>query len=260
MKNKPVSLHYKKYSSANSDEYLIILHGLFGMLDNWHNMAKKISQYINVVTVDARNHGKSPHTNEFNYDLVADDLVQLLDDLGLSSAVFLGHSMGGKAVMKLADKYPDRVEKLIVVDIAPKEYKGSHEVYFNALKNIDFSRIRNRKEANLALEKSIKNDSVRLFLLKNLEKRKEGYGIKFNLESLEKNYSEIKGSIGFSWLITVPSLFVYGEKSDYIQEADKVAIEETFTDVEFESIPKAGHWVHADNPDYLMDVLLGFLS
>lgn len=255
-----VKLFHKVYPNPNSTDYLIILHGLFGMLDNWHNMANMISQYVNVVTVDQRNHGQSPHTNTMNFESMAEDLRLLLDDLNISSAIVLGHSMGGKAAMVFADIYPSRVTKLIIVDIAPKKYQAGHQLYFNAFKTIDFSKFNRRQEADEALAKLESNIGIRQFLLKNLDRSEQGYKLKFNLAAIEEFYPDMIKELKFQWLITIPTLFVYGGNSGYISEDDKLDILESFPNAEFIKIPDAGHWVHAEQPLPFFEAVRHFIA
>jgi esterase len=255
-----MKLFHKIYSNSKSNDYLIILHGLFGMLDNWHHMARKLSEHINVVSVDQRNHGQSPHSKKMSFELMADDLAELNEDLAIEKAIVLGHSMGGKTAMKFADLHPDKMKKLIVVDIAPKQYKSGHQAYFNAFNTINFSQFNTRKEADTALAQIEPIPAIRQFLLKNLEKAEPGYALKFNLHTIEAFYPAMIDELTFQWLISVPTLFLYGERSGYITENDKLSIEETFTDVEFVGIPDAGHWVHAEQPDAFYEVVSNFLQ
>ena len=262
--NRPLSiqmkLFHKTYLNPKSTEHLFILHGLFGMLDNWHNMAKKLSAHFNVITVDQRNHGKSPHSDEMSFELMAEDLAELIADLGIEKAHVLGHSMGGKTAMKFADIHPDKLEKLIIVDIAPKKYQPGHTAYFDAFNTINFSLFETRKEADTALAEIESNIGVRQFLLKNLDKADVGYQLKFNLKPIEAFYPKMIDAMGLQWIISVPTLFIYGEKSGYITENDMLTIEETFTESRFVMIPDAGHWVHAEQPNAFYNVVLDFLA
>lgn len=256
-----MKLFHKVYpcKEEESAPHLFILHGLFGMLDNWHNMAKKLSEHFNVVTVDQRNHGQSPHSDEMSFELMAKDLAELMDHLEVDNAHILGHSMGGKTVMKFADLYPDRLDKLIVVDIAPKKYKPGHTTYFNAFNTLDFSTYERRKEADAALAQVESNIGIRQFLLKNLDKKEVGYGLKFNLKPIENFYPTMIDSMSFQWIITNETLFLYGEKSDYVTENDQLDLSETFTRATFVGIPDAGHWVHAEQPAAFYSAVVEFL-
>jgi pimeloyl-ACP methyl ester carboxylesterase len=257
--SRKMKLFHKIYSNDSSTEYLFILHGLFGMLDNWHNMARKLSEHMNVITVDQRNHGKSPHSDEMSFELMAEDLALLMKELNIEKANVLGHSMGGKTVMKFADLHPDKLEKLIIVDIAPKKYKPGHLTYFAAFNSIDFSKCETRKDADAEFSKIESNLGVRQFLLKNLEKAEVGYELKFNLKSIEEFYPKMIDAMSFQWLINAPTLFLSGSKSGYVTEDDKLTIEETFTDVEFVEIADAGHWVHAEKPIPFYEAVFAFL-
>ena len=194
-----MKLFHKIYPSTKGDTapHLFILHGLFGMLDNWHNMARKLSVHFNVVTVDQRNHGQSPHSLEMSFELMANDLATLMENLGVAKAHVLGHSMGGKTVMKFADLHPDKLDKLIVVDIAPKKYKSAHTAYFQAFNTIDFSTCETRKDADDKLAEVESNVGIRQFLLKNLDKSDVGYKLKLNLKSIEAFYPSIQICIYF---------------------------------------------------------------
>lgn len=255
-----VPLFHKHYPHPNSDRYLIVLHGLFGMLDNWHHMAGKLSQHLQVFTVDQRNHGHSPHVDEMSYSSMAEDLDQLMDHLSIDKAVILGHSMGGKTAMVFADLYPHRVERLIVVDIAPRAYSGGHERYFEAFTSLDLSAYQRRNEVDEAFAVLEPDPSIRQFLLKNLVRAQEGFRFKFNLPPIQAFYPDMIAALEFHWLIPMPSLFLYGQRSGYLKEEDKDEIAKTFTDVEFVGIPDAGHWVHAEQPDAFYRALCTFLS
>ncbi len=222
-------------------------------------MARKLSAHFNVVTVDQRNHGQSPHSDAMSFELMAQDLADLMDHIGVEKATILGHSMGGKTAMKFADLHPDKIEKLIVVDIAPKKYKPGHTAYFNAFNTIDFSKCETRKEADSALATIESNIGIRQFLLKNLDKADVGYHLKFNLKPIEAFYPKMIDVMEFQWIISVPTLFIYGEKSGYITENDMLTIEETFTNSEFINIKNAGHWVHAEQPKAFEKAVLEFL-
>lgn len=255
-----VELFYKVYPNKESDQHIVILHGLFGMLDNWHNMARKLSADFNVILVDQRNHGKSPHTADMSYELMAADLALLLDQLHLEKIILVGHSMGGKTAMKFADLHPGYLERLVIVDIGPKAYKPGHTKYFEAFNAIDFSAYDSRKEVDAAFQKFESNSAIRQFLLKNLEKSDTGYKTKFNIQAIEQFYPELIGSIEFQWIINVPTLFLYGSRSNYVVEDDFVAIESVFTDVAFVAIEGAGHWVHAEKPTEFYNALRDFVA
>ncbi|MCB9260928.1 MAG: alpha/beta fold hydrolase [Flavobacteriales bacterium] len=230
------------------------------MLDNWHNIAKKLSEKFTVYAVDVRNHGSSPHSNEMSYNLVANDLQEFMDDHNIQKAHFIGHSMGGKAVMKMADLHPAAIDKMILVDIAPKRYKPGHNELFDAMFGLDLENIETRTEADQKLSESIKDAGIRLFLLKNIERKKEGgFQWKMNLHALYHNYDSIIGEVQLAWPFSNPCLFIRGEKSNYILPSDESKILEKFPNAQFETVENAGHWVHADNSERFLKLVLKFL-
>ncbi|MEQ8908346.1 MAG: alpha/beta fold hydrolase [Vicingaceae bacterium] len=253
-----VALNYKKLGEG---EPLIILHGLFGSLDNWMTLAKKWAEKYEVWLVDQRNHGKSPHTDQHSYSLMAEDLLQFLKEHNIEKANVLGHSMGGKTAMEFAMQHPDKVDKLIVVDIAPVSYEVHHWRIINALESVDLKAITSRKEAEQQLAKKIEEQGVRLFLLKNLDRLGEGeYQWKFNLHLLKEEIVPIS-----EWAISEgefvkKTLFIKGENSNYILAEYGAAIAKKFPNYQVEEIEKAGHWVHAEAPKAFFEIVNQFLE
>ncbi len=242
-----MQLFYKQY--GNTGEPIFILHGIFGMLDNWHNIAKKLSEQYTVYTIDARNHGQSPHNDESGYQAMAEDVIELANHLHIDQFILLGHSMGGKTALWVANQFPERIKKLIVVDIAPKRYKQGHGAYFKAFEEINWSAFTTRKEIDEALMAYESDMGVRLFLAKNIERNEAGsFSIKSNIPALKKAYDEIIGELHFTSVYEGETLFVLGEKSHYLKEEDKPYILKYFPKAQFVTIANAGHWVHADNP------------
>lgn len=230
------------------------------MLDNWHNIARQLSENFTVYTLDARNHGQSPHCDVMGYESMAADVLELADDLGIDQFVLMGHSMGGKTALWAAHQYPERVSKLIAVDIAPKTYKPGHLQYFKALREIDWQKLNTRKEIDDALMAYESNAGVRLFLAKNIERNENGgFSVKCNIDALESAYPEIIGELDFKHEYNGPTLFILGAKSHYLTESDKPNIEAYFTHVQYKAVANAGHWVHADNPIGFMEALVPFL-
>lgn len=252
-------LFYKQYGQQGPA--IFILHGIFGMLDNWHNIARTLSEHYTVYTIDARNHGQSPHSDEMSYELMAQDVIQLADDLHLPEFILMGHSMGGKTAMVTAQLYPDRVEELIVVDIAPKAYKPGHHAYFRAFEEIPFHTFTSRREIDEALMAYEENAGVRLFLAKNIERSDAGnFSVKSNIPAIRKAYEEIIGALQFHHVYQGRTCFISGENSRYLTEEDKPYILQHFPAATFEIVPNAGHWVHADNTVGFLRVLEHFLS
>jgi len=252
-------LNYKEYGEG---EPVVILHGLLGMLDNWHSFAKKLAEDYWVITVDQRNHGKSFHSNDFDYKLLSEDLNQFLDEMHIPQCHLMGHSMGGKTVMSYLVEYGDKVEKAIVVDIAPQSFGGGHEVIFNALLDLDIENIKTRKEAEAFLKSRLGQMSTVYFLLKNLARHKEGKGFRWkaNVQALRNSYDLIKGNIESEWPIDNDVLFVKGALSDYINEKEFDMVKDIFPNAHLNIIQDAGHWVHADQPEVLLEEVLNFLK
>jgi esterase len=247
------------YRISGSGKPLVILHGLFGYSDNWQTHAKRLSSYFQVILVDQRNHGHSDWSDDFSYDLMAQDLKELLDDEKLDKILLLGHSMGGKTSIRFAQLYPEMVEKLIVVDIGVKQYPSHHDTILDGLKAVTQTSLTSRAEAESAMSQHIDSIGVRQFLLKNLYwKEKEKLGWRMNIPVLEKSMPIILGKLPED-MISISTLFVRGGMSDYIRDEDLEDLEEQFIDMELKTIDGAGHWVHAERPDEFMDLVLNFL-
>jgi pimeloyl-ACP methyl ester carboxylesterase len=256
-------LHYKALGEPQKPA-LLILHGLFGMLNNWQTLGRWFSQFFRVYLVDLRNHGKSFHSLAFDYYVMAEDIVTFMDDLHLETAYVIGHSMGGKTAMQVAVEQPDRIAKLVVVDIAPKDYPRGHDAIFEAFFSIDLRTIKNRKMADILLQQQIPDFAVRQFLLKNLRRTKQGgYHWKANLEAIFYAYDDIlANSLSPHDEYPYASLFVKGGNSDrYIQLAtDMPHITQYFPKAQVKIVPNAGHWVHAEQPQIFYTMVLKFLQ
>ncbi|MEC3966811.1 alpha/beta fold hydrolase [Flagellimonas halotolerans] len=240
----------------------IILHGFLGMSDNWKTLGSQYSENgLEVHLIDQRNHGKSFHSEAFNYDLLSDDVINYMDHHNLESAYLMGHSMGGKTAMQLATSHPERVTKLIVADIAPKYYPPHHDFIFNGLSHLDFDTISDRREADDELSKYIKEKGIRLFLLKNLHwVEKEKLGFRFNFDVLKERMEEIGENITPNAIYDGPTLFLRGDRSEYIQPNDFAEIKRHFPNAQIETIDKAGHWLHAENPKQFYEKSFKFLN
>ena len=252
-----MQLNFKTFGQGDP---LIILHGLFGTLDNWQTVARQLAERYSVYLVDQRNHGRSPHCDEMSYPLMAEDLLVFMESQWIYKAHILGHSMGGKTAMQFALQNSDMVDHLIIVDIAPKVYSAHHDLIFDALFSVDLEKLQSRKEADEVLEAKVDDFAVRQFLLKNLSRTKEGgYRWKMNLPVLHKYYDRILDSIRPTEPIENPTLFIKGANSDYIQENDKTLIEQYFAKAEVKTVADAGHWVHAEQPEALLNLVKEFL-
>lgn len=253
-----MNLNYKEYGQGDP---IIILHGLFGTLDNWQTIARQLSKNYSVFLIDQRNHGRSPHMDAIDYPLMAEDLQAFMLELGMYQAHIIGHSMGGKTAMQFALEYPDMVDKLVIVDITPKKYVGGHQVIFDALFSLDLNKLENRKEADAILSERIDEFGVRQFLLKNLTREKEGnYKWKMNLPVIHKHYEDILAAIESDYPFEKSTLFIKGGQSNYITEVDMPLIQTLFPEAKLETVEDAGHWVHAQKPKELLELVNRFLD
>ena len=195
-----------------------------------------------------------------NYHLMAEDLRQFMEDHWIHKAYILGHSMGGKTAMQFALEYPDMVEKLIVVDIGPWENEAGHDLIFDALRSLNLSTIQTRGDAEAKLGEMISDFGVKQFLLKNLNRKKIGtYQWKMNLSAIHENYADILAAVHSDYPFEGPTLFLNGEKSDYIRKADESRLKALFPKSKLVTIKNAGHWVHADAPQALISEVKRFL-
>lgn len=241
-------------------EHFIIVHGLFGQLDNWGTLGKKYAEHFTTHLLDLRNHGRSFHDNDTSHEAMANDLINYLNHHNIGKAHFLGHSLGGKVVMQLALRNPERVDKLIVADMAPKTYPPHHQDILAGLNNVDFSKVATRSDVEPYLEEYIKYPSVRQFLLKNVYRTDEGkYAFRFNLKALTETYNDLVSTNLPNLKFTKPTLFLKGANSDYIVEEDRQIISNYFTDYDIKTITNAGHWLHAENPAMFFDKTMEFL-
>jgi esterase len=239
---------------------LVILHGLLGSLDNWHTLSKVFSTSFHVLAVDQRNHGRSPHSSSFTYDAMANDLQELLDEKSITTAHLLGHSMGGKTAMQFALSFPERVKKLIVVDIAPRVYPRLHDEIFQALMSIDLSELESRGQVDIELAKKIPDVTMRQFLMKNLARDDSGKLVwKANLEALNESYAEIAREIHSIRPFVNPALFVKSNRSGYVMDADIPGIKRLFPNAQIAGVD-AGHWIHAEEPARFSEIVLKFLG
>lgn len=254
-----MDLFYKQYSQAGKP--LLIFHGLFGMLDNWHNVAQKLAENYAVYTVDLRNHGQSPHSDEMSYSLMADDIAELIVRLKYERVHILGHSMGGKAVMTFALKYPTMVDKLIVADIGIKSYQRGHDDIFDAIIPLKLEEFATRGDIDRYLTPQLPEYSTRQFILKNLGRDEDSkFYWKMNIEAIYKNYENITGAIQSDKAYQGDTLFIRGGKSRYIQDEDWASITQLFTNAHLATIPDSGHWVHAEKPAEVVELVREFLN
>lgn len=241
---------------------LLILHGYFGMSDNWKTLGNQFAkQGYEVHLIDQRNHGRSFHTDAFDYELMSEDIYNYTEYHHLENVVLIGHSMGGKTAMLFSVTFPEKVDKLVVVDISPRYYEPHHNTILKALNSVDFSVQKSRKEVETVLRNYIKEEGVLLFLLKNVYwKTKEQLDYRFNLESLTQNNKEVGKELPSFTHFNKDVLFVRGEKSHYITTEDEPLIFAHFPNSKIITIKNAGHWLHAEQPKLFLEAVLHFLT
>ncbi|NVN92577.1 MAG: alpha/beta fold hydrolase [Desulfuromonadales bacterium] len=251
-------LHCERYGEGSP---LIILHGLFGSSDNWRTLGRKLGAHFSAFVVDLRNHGASPHSDDFNYQLMAEDLKVFMDEHCLASAYLLGHSMGGKVAMHFALAWPERLEKLVVVDIAPKEYQDRHGKIIQALVSLRLEPFTERREIDNALLEAIPDQIMRQFLLKNLTRDDRGcFRWRMNLKSIALHYGDINKSLDEDACFDKPTLFLKGGNSDYMDTGDLVEINRFFPHARLDIVQGAGHWLHVDAPAEFLSRVCTFLG
>ncbi len=249
------------YQSYGAGFPLIILHGLFGSSDNWQPVAKKLGARFEVLTVDLRNHGRSPHSEEMNYTVMAEDVRELMARRGLPRAHLLGHSMGGKTAMTFALRHPTLVSKLVVVDMAAKEYPPVHEPLFDAMLGVDLSLFKERAEVDAALAEKIRDARTRQFLLKNVGRDETGkLRWKLNLGAIHRGYDRLRSALESAGSFNGDTLVVKGGRSEHVLVDDLDGMRKLFPRMRVEVLENAGHWVHADDAEGLAKVLEEFLG
>jgi len=253
-----IELTYREYGQGSP---LVILHGLFGSAASWGGHAKAFAAHHRVIVPDLRNHGTSPHADAMDYPSMADDVVALLDRLGLERGALLGHSLGGKVAMQFALHHGDRVERLIVADIAPRTYVGNQDAVIAALEAMDMSLVGSRADADRLLARTIDQPPLRAFLLTNLVRLDDGFAWRINLPAIVANLLTIYAfpePAGLAY--QGPALFVAGAESNYVRNEDEAPIRALFPDAQFSRIAGAGHWLHADHPDEFRAIVQHFVT
>ncbi|MEJ1343371.1 MAG: alpha/beta fold hydrolase [Candidatus Sedimenticola sp. (ex Thyasira tokunagai)] len=258
-----MKLYYREYGTYSDQRpTLILLHGLLGSSSNWHSIARRLEGDFHIIVPDLRNHGRSPHSGDVSYPALAADLSELLENQGFDSALFIGHSMGGKAAMWLALEQPERVAGLVVVDIAPVNYPNRFSLIYDALQQLDLAELSDRNEADGLLSKSMPERGLRQYLLQNLVQESGRWRWRINLEGLQTGMDDI---------VTFPdqmngrqypgdALFIYGSESDYVTSKSGEATQRYFPFSRFRAIPGAGHWVYSEQPDAFVAALIPFLK
>ncbi len=251
-----MKLHYRNLGGGQP---LIILHGLFGSSDNWQTLGKKIAEDYDVYLVDQRNHGRSPHSDDFSYDLMAADLLELIEDHYMRNVILVGHSMGGKTAIRFAQEHPEYIDKLVIVDIGTKQYPMHHDVILDALNSANLEKLGSRKAVEEHLSNYIDDFGVKQFLLKNLYWNDDKVlDWRINIPVLSKEMPEIIGGLPEDE-VDLPTLFIRGAKSNYILEDDFEALHDQFSGASIKTL-NTGHWVHAEAPQLFYEALMKFVE
>ncbi|MFO8055541.1 MAG: alpha/beta fold hydrolase [Bacteroidales bacterium] len=251
------------YHTFGEGPPLIILHGLYGLSDNWVTIAKRAAANYKVYIPDQRNHGRSPHHSTFNYYALADDLMEFMEAHNIEQPVLMGHSMGGKVAIHFALDYPEDVEKLIVVDMGVRKYKAKaiHYQLIEAMESVDFDQAGTRDEVEQQLGRYVQSRPLRMFLMKNLKRySRQRLGWKLNLPVLKASMENIVEGISTENQFKKPTLFIAGGKSDYVLEEDHPKIKEIFPSALIKTIPGASHWLHVEAPEVFCEILSNFLQ
>ena len=254
---REVDLHCEVYGQG---EPLVILHGLFGSLENWRTVSTRLASHFKVVALDQRNHGSSPHSFEMDYGVMARDVLETMKRHAVRDGYVLGHSMGGKTAMQLALTHAEAVRKLIVVDMAPGRAAPRHDKMIAAMLVLNLSQFQTRKEMESALAPTVPDLSTRQFLLKNLQRTEQGgFHWKIGLKEIAKNYNRLLESVKAEKPFQKPTLFIRGEKSDFLRDSDSTLIQHLFPRALLQTISGAGHLVHFEKPDSFVTTVVGFL-
>lgn len=255
-----MKLYYREFGEDRSQPPIMLLHGLLGSLVNWQRIARKLAEQRWVIVPDLRNHGRSPHDSDVSYEAMTSDLLELMDDLAVEQVVPAGHSMGGKAAMWLALTHPQRIERLVVVDIAPVTYQGSLAGLLDALLALPLQRLEKRRQADAWLQQQVPESAIRDYLLQNLVRGEAGWQWRSNLRALRDGLELISAfpeSSGARYL--GPALFVHGAHSSYVKPEYLPRMKALFPGLQLVSLD-AGHWVYAEQPEQFLEALQGFLA
>jgi esterase len=256
----PLDLNYRELASESSKRPLMMLHGLFGAASNLQLVGRQIARHRPVILPDLRNHGRSPHADDVSYQAMAEDVLQLMDERGCDHVDLLGHSMGGKVAMWLALNYPERVNHLIVADISPVTYPNRFQQIIKAMQTVDLDHLGNRQQADENLAQYLSDAALRGYLLQNLVHVDDQWSWRINLDQLAGNIECIMEFPETSAEYAKPVLFLKGENSDYISQANEEALYRMFPLAEIGTIQNAGHWVYAEQPESFTDRVCNFLS
>lgn len=253
------SVNYQIHSNDTSKPWVVLIHGLFGSLDNLSGLRRLLTEQFQVLSVDLPDHGRSDFTEEFSFKNYAQLISQTITELHINQATLVGHSLGGKVAMKIALSSPSLVKHLAILDIAPVSYSPRHGNVFTGLNAVDLPSLENRKQAEQALSQHIEEAGVRQFLLKSLYNQDDGWHWRFNLTLLQRDYVRLSAAIESNVPYTGPVLFIKGQLSDYLLSEHKAATLKLFPSSQSKMIKGVGHWLHAEKPNDCFDMVLAFI-
>jgi len=254
-----MELNFKQM--GHQGEPLLILHGLFGTLDNWQTLGRQYSETHQVYLIDLRNHGRSPHADTMSFAEMAADLLEFLDQESLQAPALFGHSLGGKVAMQMACQHPERLSRLVVADIAPVSYPPGHNAILEGLAAIEPQSLTSRRDADEQLARYVDELSVRQFILKSLERDSEGgFRWRMNVPAIIDNYDDMRLSVCDDGVYSGPTLFLRGENSGYIAERNHEEIARKFPQSSIVTVPGTSHWLHAEQPETVANHIINFLQ
>lgn len=253
-------VNYQIHSDSEDKPWIMLIHGLFGSLDNLSALRRQFTGSFQVLSIDLPDHGKSAFTETFSFEHYAELISELVASLNIKRLNIVGHSLGGKVAMQLALNQHELISHLVVLDIAPVKYHARHSNVFQGLNNVALADITSRKEAEAALSEFVKDSSTKQFLLKSLYTENDIWQWRFNLELLQTDYSKLSGAIESEQPFDGPVLFIKGEQSDYLLPEHKQAVIKLFSNSQSKMISGTGHWLHAEKPELCAKIILAFLT
>ena len=253
-----MELNYKVFGDVGED--IIIIHGLLGSLDNFQTIAKQLSETYRVWLLDMRNHGRSFHSEEMNYEVMVEDVHEFMKSHQLAHAHLIGHSMGGKVAMNFALTYPELVNDLIIIDIGPKKYEGDHQVILKTMKDISLNDFSERSEIEEKISEKIHSQKIVQLMMKNLGRDQNTFFWKPNVEVILKNYRLLMDTMPKHQIFNGKTVFIKGENSDYIELDELEDFRKYFSEAQMMIVPNSGHWVHADQPEVFLQLLFKILN
>jgi len=254
------AVHYQIHSDSPDKPWLMLIHGLFGSVDNLSALRRQFTPLFQVLSIDLPDHGKSAFTQTFSFERYAELISRLVQSVDINHLSIVGHSLGGKVAMQLALNQHQLISHLIVLDIAPVEYTARHSKVFQGLNNVVLASLTSRKKADAALSQYVEDSSTRQFLLKSLYNENDIWKWRFNIALLQRDYARLSAAITSVQPYLGPVLFIKGEHSDYLLPEHRPAVVELFPNSQSKMISSTGHWLHAEKPLLCGKIIHSFFS